>query len=42
MGAEAFATVIRASAADRPDLFVGTANRLGIPIGNVVEDWWMC
>lgn len=42
MSAEAFATVIRASASDRLDLFLATANRLGAPIGNVEKDFWVC
>lgn len=35
MSAEAFATVIRASASDRLDLFLATVNLLGAPVGNV-------
>ncbi len=42
MSAEAFATVIRASARDRLDLFLATANRLGTPVGNVEKDFWVC
>lgn len=42
MSAEAFATVIRATARDRLDLFLATANRLGTPVGNVEKDFWVC
>ena len=42
MTAEAYATVIRAPARDRLDLFLATANRLGAPIGNVEKDFWVC
>ena len=31
-----------ASSADRKDLFLTTANRLGTPIQNVEKDFWVC
>lgn len=42
MTAEAYAAVIRAPARDRLDLFLGAANRLGAPIGNIEKDFWVC
>jgi hypothetical protein len=42
MTADAYATVIRAPARDRLDLFLATANRLGAPVGNVEKDFWVC
>ena len=42
MTADAYATVIRAPARDRLDLFLATANRLGTPVGNVEKDFWVC
>ena len=42
MTADAYATIIRAPARDRLDLFLSTANRLGTPIGNVEKDFWVC
>jgi hypothetical protein len=40
--ADAYRQVIAASARDRLDLFLTTANRLGAPIGNVEKDFWVC
>lgn len=42
MTAGAYAAVIRASARDRLDLFLATANRLGAPVGNIEKDFWIC
>lgn len=42
MTADAYRQVIAASARDRLDLFLTTANRLGAPIGNVEKDFWVC
>jgi hypothetical protein len=42
MSADAYRDVIRASARDRLDLFLATANRLGAPVGNVEKDFWVC
>jgi hypothetical protein len=42
MTSHAYATVIRASARDRLDLFLATANRLGAPVGNIEKDFWVC
>lgn len=38
----AFNTVIAASDAERRDLFLGTAIRLGTPVQNVEKDFWIC
>lgn len=42
MTIEAYSQIIGASARDRLDLFLTTANRLGTPIGNVEKDFWVC
>ncbi len=42
MTTAAYRTIIAASARDRRDLFLATANRLGAPIGNVEKDFWVC
>jgi hypothetical protein len=34
--------VLRASAADRRDLFLGAARRLGTPEQNIEKDFWVC
>jgi hypothetical protein len=39
---EAFREIIMASEADRRDLFVGTAARLGTAVQNVEKDFWVC
>jgi hypothetical protein len=39
---EAFREIIAASEADRRDLFVGTAARLGTAVQNVEKDFWVC
>ncbi|HKT98993.1 MAG TPA: nucleotidyl transferase AbiEii/AbiGii toxin family protein [Paraburkholderia sp.] len=38
----AFREIIAASEADRRDLFVGTAARLGTAVQNVEKDFWVC
>ncbi len=38
----AFATIIAASAAERRDLFVATAGRLGTSEQNIEKDFWVC
>jgi hypothetical protein len=42
MTAAAYKEVIAASSRDRLDLFLATANRLGAPIGNVENEFWVC
>ncbi len=42
MSTEGFQTIISASVADRSDLFLSTANRLGAPLINVEKDFWVC
>jgi hypothetical protein len=37
-----FLQIIGASFADRNDLFLTTANRLGTPIQNIEKDFWVC
>ena len=39
---EAFPEIIAASDADRRDLFIGTATRLGTAVQNVEKDFWVC
>jgi hypothetical protein len=38
----AFKEVISAEGAEKLDLFLTTANRLGAPIGNIEKDFWVC
>lgn len=38
----AFHTIINASEADRRDLFLGAATRLGTAVQNVEKDFWVC
>ncbi|KAF1036362.1 MAG: hypothetical protein GAK33_03921 [Burkholderia lata] len=38
----AFREIIAASDADRRDLFIGTATRLGTAVQNVEKDFWVC
>ena len=42
MSREAFIEIIRADPADRADLFLTTAQRLGTPLINVEKDFWVC
>ena len=42
MSTQDYAEFIGASREDRANLFLGTANRLGTPIGNVEKDFWVC
>ncbi len=42
MTADSYRQIIGASARDRLDLFLTTANRLGAPIGNIEKDFWVC
>ena len=42
MSTEAFQEIIRAEAADRADLFLATAQRLGAPLINIEKDFWVC
>lgn len=42
MTADSYRQIIAASARDRLDLFLTTANRLGAPIGNIEKDFWVC
>ncbi|MEN2469155.1 nucleotidyl transferase AbiEii/AbiGii toxin family protein [Burkholderia sp. GS2Y] len=39
---EAYREIIAASDADRRDLFIGTATRLGTAVQNVEKDFWVC
>jgi predicted nucleotidyltransferase component of viral defense system len=39
---EALREVVAASDADRRDLFLGTAARLGTAVQNVEKDFWVC
>ena len=42
MTTDAFLDVIRADPADRADLFLTTAQRLGAPLINIEKDFWVC
>jgi hypothetical protein len=42
MSTDGFRTIISASIADRSDLFLSTANRLGAPLINIEKDFWVC
>lgn len=42
MSTEGFQKIISASVADRADLFLTTANRLGAPLINIEKDFWVC
>ncbi|SEM24992.1 Nucleotidyl transferase AbiEii toxin, Type IV TA system [Roseovarius azorensis] len=42
MTTEAFLEVMRAEPADRADLFLTTARRLGAPLINIEKDFWVC
>lgn len=42
MSTAGFQTIISASVADRSDLFLSTANRLGAPLINIEKDFWVC
>jgi len=42
MSAAAYQEIISSKEADRRDLFLATANRLGTPVGNVEKDFWVC
>ena len=42
MSTEAFWEIIRAEPADRADLFLTTARRLGTPLINIEKDFWVC
>lgn len=42
MSAAGYQQIIDASAADRADLFLGAAQRLGTTLGNVEKDFWVC
>ncbi|WP_158972300.1 nucleotidyl transferase AbiEii/AbiGii toxin family protein [Chachezhania sediminis] len=42
MTTDAFLDVIRAEPADRADLFLATARRLGAPLINIEKDFWVC
>ena len=37
-----FQQIISTKEADRRDLYLATANRLGTPLGNVEKDFWVC
>ncbi len=37
-----FLEILKASASDRRDLFLGTAQRLGTPEENIEKDFWVC
>jgi len=42
MTTEAFVDIVRAEPADRADLFLTTARRLGAPLINIEKDFWVC
>ena len=42
MSTDAFKEIIRAEPADRADLFLTTAQRLGAPLINIEKDFWVC
>ena len=42
MSTSGFQTIISASIADRSDLFLSAANRLGAPLINIEKDFWVC
>lgn len=42
MSTDAFREIIRAAPADRADLFLTTARRLGAPLVNIEKDFWVC
>ena len=42
MSTDAFQTIISADPADRADLFLTTARRLGAPLINIEKDFWVC
>lgn len=42
MNRSAYHDIISSREADRRDLFLTAANRLGTPIGNVEKDFWVC
>lgn len=42
MSTEGFLKVISASPADRSDLFLTAARRLGAPLINIEKDFWVC
>ncbi len=42
MTTKAFSELIRADPADRADLFLTTAQRLGAPLINIEKDFWVC
>jgi len=42
MNAPGFLEIIRADPQDRTDLFLGTAQRMGVPLVNVEKDFWVC
>ena len=42
MTTEAFLEVICAEPADRADLFLTSARRLGAPLINIEKDFWVC
>lgn len=42
MSTEAFQAIIDAASADRTDLFLTTARRLGAPLINIEKDFWIC
>lgn len=42
MSGEGFLAIIKADPADRADLFITTAQRLGVPLINIEKDFWVC
>ncbi len=42
MTTAAYRQLIAAEPRDRLDLFLTTANRLGVPVGNLEKDFWIC
>ena len=42
MNNDGFLQIIKAAPVDRADLFVTTAQRLGVPLINIEKDFWVC
>lgn len=42
MSTSAFQQIINAEPADRADLFLTTAQRMGVPLINIEKDFWVC
>lgn len=38
----AFLKILGAPAEERRGLYLASANRLGVPLGNIEKDFWVC